>query len=71
MSYFPFKHTFAQNFIWSEFIVSSYIASFLPIGIKVMTRVKSEFACGSKKGIIAYERMIHLDFGVSKKSQVW
>lgn len=35
-----------------------------------MIRVKSEFACGSKKGIIAYDGMIHLDFGVLKKSQV-
>jgi hypothetical protein len=31
-----------------------------------MTRVKREFACGSIKGI-AYDRMIHLDFGILKK----
>jgi hypothetical protein len=30
-----------------------------------MNRVKSEFVCGSNKGI-AYDRMIHLDFGVLK-----
>ncbi len=34
------------------------LLAFLPIGIKVMTKVRSEFACGLKKGIV-YDRMIH------------
>jgi hypothetical protein len=38
--------------MWNKFLV--ILLAFLPIGIKVMTRVKREFACGSNKGIIAY-----------------
>lgn len=55
------KNSFEVN----KFLV--ILLAFYPIGIKVMTRVKREFACGLKTGI-AYDQMIHLDFGVLRKN---